>query len=252
MVRYQVNLAYDGTNFLGSQRQGKGRTVLAEIEKALKLLNWQGQNVLLAGRTDSGVHASGQVIAFDLEWKHGVEALGRALNAKLPADISVWQVKEANPDFHPRFDAVSRTYRYQVYCRETRDPLKERFAWRVYPPVDLGVLQEAAKCFPGRHDFSAFGAPMKPGGNTVRSVYRAEWIQDGGSLWFEIQANAFLYHMVRRTVYLNVAVGQKRLSIADLADAVGQARRLLPGIAPPQGLVLEKIEYAESKMTECL
>jgi tRNA pseudouridine38-40 synthase len=250
MVRYQVNLAYDGTNFFGSQRQGKGRTVLGEIEKALRLLNWQGRPVLLAGRTDSGVHASGQVIAFDLDWKHGVDALGRALNAKLPADISVWQVKEAAPEFHPRFDAISRTYRYQVYCQETRDPFKERYAWRVYPPVDLEVLQEAAKRIPGRHDYSAFGAPMKPGASTVRSVYKAEWILDGGSLWFEIQANAFLYHMVRRTVYLNVAVGQKRLSIADLTDAVENARAQIPGLAPPQGLVLEHVEYAESKMTD--
>ena len=244
MVRYQVNLAYDGTNFQGFQRQGKVRTVQAEVENALRQLNWQGRTILFAGRTDSGVHASGQIVVFDLEWAHSLEALGRALNANLPTDVSVRQVKEAKAEFHPRFDAVSRTYRYKVYFQAERDPLKDRYAWRLFPAIELDKLQDAAKCLVGTHDCSAFGAPMKAGGSTIRCINKAEWTQGNGNLWFEINANAFLYHMVRRVVYLQVAVGQNRISLEELKEAVGSAQPQIPGLAPPQGLVLEHIEYA--------
>jgi tRNA pseudouridine38-40 synthase len=243
MARYQVNLAYDGTDFLGFQRQGEARTVQAEFENALHHIGWQGKSILCAGRTDSGVHASGQVVAFDFDWKHGCEKLVKALNANLPMDVAVKAVKETYARFHPRYDARSRTYRYQVYCEEGRDPLKERYAWRIYPPLEIQPLEEAAKLIPGAHDFSAFGAPMKPGGSTTRVVYRAEWHQEENRLWFEVTANAFLYHMVRRMVYMQVMVGQQQMSLQDLSEAVEKAKPQIPGLAPPQGLVLMVVEF---------
>jgi tRNA pseudouridine38-40 synthase len=113
--RYQAILAYDGTHFLGFQRQGKGRTVQGVVEAALRQLGWQERTILAAGRTDTGVHASGQVIAFDFEWHHPVEALQKALNTLLPQDVSACEVQPTRADFHPCYDAVSRRYRYSLY-----------------------------------------------------------------------------------------------------------------------------------------
>ena len=123
MARYQIILAYDGTGFLGSQRQAGSRTAQSELEKALRKLGWHGQTVYLAGRTDTGTHASGQVAAFDLDWLHDLKELQDALNAHLPRDMAVWAVQTAADDFHPRFDASSRCYRYRLFCASVRDPL---------------------------------------------------------------------------------------------------------------------------------
>jgi len=247
MARYQVILAYDGTGFQGFQRQGaRARTVQAEVEAALRRLHWQGKSILYAGRTDAGVHASGQVIAFDLEWKHSPEALGRALNAHLAQDVAVMAVREVQPDFHPRYHAVGRAYAYRLYQAQDRDPLRDRYAWRVWPEVDVERLHRVAPLIEGRHDFGAFGAPMKPGRSTVRTVYRAFWEQlEDGLLCFRILANAFLYHMVRRLVYVQVLIGQAKLEPEALVDALERQRALPPGLAEPRGLVLERVYYPE-------
>src|SRR5690606_11536569 len=131
MARYQLTLAYDGTDFFGSQRQAKKRTVQGELENALRKLGWAGRSILLSGRTDTGVHATGQVAACDLDWAHADDELVRALNAKLPNDISVWDAKIARDDFHPRFGATSRVYSYRLFCDDVRNPIRERFAWRI-------------------------------------------------------------------------------------------------------------------------
>ncbi len=123
--RYRVRLAYDGTGFHGSQFQPELRTVQGEVEKALRKLNWQGETLLFAGRTDAGVHAVGQVIAFDYKWDHTETELQQALNSVFPQDISAVQVKKTKADFHPRYDALSRIYQYQILCSQIRDPLQE-------------------------------------------------------------------------------------------------------------------------------
>ncbi len=127
------------------------------LETALRQLGWQGRAVLPSGRTDSGVHALGQVISFNLDWKHGDGALRNALNAGLPADISVRQVSQVDPAFHPRYDALSRTYRYAIYRSEARNPLLDRFAWRQTSLPALEGMNKAAAELIGVHDFSAFG-----------------------------------------------------------------------------------------------
>lgn len=249
MARYQIILAYDGTDFLGSQRQASSRTVQSELEKALRKIGWQGKSILLAGRTDTGTHASGQVAAFDLEWAHGLDKLRRALNASLPSDMAVRKVRVAADDFHPRFDAASRRYRYRLFCSDVRDPLRERFAWRVWPAVT--ELAPLAALWPGTHDFASFGAPTHSGGSTVRTVFSAAWKKRGDEWTFDVCADAFLYRMVRRLVYLQVAAGQGRLAAETLARAresdseVRQAARsMLPaGLAPASGLTLVEVRY---------
>lgn len=245
LERYKVTLAYDGTHFFGFQRQGEARTVQLEVEAALRQLNWQGSTILSAGRTDSGVHASGHVIAFDLKWTHGLEQLSRALNAKLPEDVAVKAIEVAPADFHPRFDATARCYRYQVFFAHQRDPLLRRYAWRVWPSCQIESLQAAADLLRGTHDFAAFGTPPRPGGSTIRAVFQAGWQLDESMAHFEVTANAFLYHMVRRMVYVQVMVGQQRVSLDDLREALTAPARakLTPGLAPPQGLILKQVLY---------
>jgi tRNA pseudouridine38-40 synthase len=245
MARYQIILAYDGTNFLGFQRQGRGRSVQGEVENALREIGWQGRAILAAGRTDTGVHAAGQVIAFDFEWKHQTEDLQRALNANLPPDVAVQRVMLATEDFHPRFSARGRTYEYHLFSAPHRHPLREHYAWRIYPPLELNTLKEAANLLVGTHDFAAFGSPPRPGGSTIREVFRAEWQALGDALRFEVTANAFLYRMVRRMVYLQTLVGAGQLSLKELGGGIADQTPLTPGLAPAQGLVLKEVLYEE-------
>jgi tRNA pseudouridine38-40 synthase len=252
MARYQVTLAYDGAGFSGFQKQAEARTVQAEVEAALRLLSWTGESILAAGRTDAGVHASGQVIAFDLDWQHSPEELLRALNANLPGDVAVQEVRVVHPHFHPRYDAYSRWYRYYLFCHPVRHPIRERYAWRVWPDVSLERLKTAAAFLTGRHDFQSFGSPPRPGGSTIRTVFQAQWKVErgaGGMEWlvFEIGGEAFLYHMVRRLVYLQVEVGQGRKEPEKIADCL-EGTREVKGLAPAHGLFLAEVRYQTKAM----
>jgi tRNA pseudouridine38-40 synthase len=252
MARYQLTLAYDGTDFFGSQRQAKSRTVQGELEKALLKLGWNGRSVILAGRTDTGVHATGQVASVDLDWSHSDGDLVRALNAVLPADMSVKEARMVPAKFHPRFDARSRRYCYKLFCQPVRDPIRERFAWRVWPVVDADILANAAKFFHGSHDFSAFGSPTTSKGGTVRMVMKAEWTQVKQDEWhFEVQANAFLYRMVRRLVFVQVTIAQGKLSAEAIARSLAQQAKagsrteITAGLAPAHGLMLVEVMYPD-------
>ena len=246
MARYKLILAYDGTAFAGSQRQVKHRTVQGELEKALKELDWSGRSVTLAGRTDTGVHASGQVAAFDLEWNHGLEHLRDALNANLPFDIAVKNVEVVDAKFHPRFDATSRCYRYHLFCQNIRDPLREKMAWRVWPAFNSDVLIETAGVFLGQHDFSAFGSPSREQSSTMRTVMLSEWRKLDNEWQYEVRADAFLYRMVRRLVFVQVAVAQGKCLKETVVKALDrpQIRNEIPaGLAPAHGLTLVEVIY---------
>ncbi len=246
MARYQIILAYDGTGLSGSQRQATARTAQSELEKALRRLGWQGKSVLLAGRTDSGVHASGQVAAFDLEWHHPDDALVRALNSNLPQEMAVSAAKIVADDFHPRFDARSRRYRYRLYSQPLRDPLRDRYLWRVWPTFDGSALQAAAQLITGKHDFAAFGTPPRPESSTVRTVVKAEWRTLGDEWIFEVQADAFLYHMVRRLVFVQMAVAQGKYPVQGIAEMLAGTAQVVPvGLAPANGLSLVEVTYTE-------
>lgn len=246
MARYKLTVSYEGTGFAGSQRQSRRRTVQSELEQALRALGWVGRSVILAGRTDAGVHALGQVAALDLEWDHGQETLHKALNANLPSDMAVRSVELAEAGFHPRFDATARRYRYRIYCQPIRDPLRERLMWRVWPDVHVADLRATAAIFLGRHDFSAFGsAPGKRGG-TVRTVSAVEWEAPQDERCFEIEADAFLYRMVRKLVLVQVVVAQGRITSETVKQALESASRtkaLPAGLAPAHGLTLVQVNY---------
>lgn len=250
MARYKLILAYDGTNFQGFQRQRQkksavsSRTVQDVVETALLKLGWQGGTVMAAGRTDSGVHASGQVVAFDLEWGHSLEELQRALNANLPRDVAARSLTCVEENFHPRYDAQARRYSYRLFCDPVRDPLQERFAWRLWPAVEYDLMEKAARLLVGTHDFAAFGSPPHRGGSTVRTVLEAAWHREAAFLVFEIAANAFLYHMVRRLVFQQVDIGQGKANLEILSRRLeGPPADPQQGLAPPQGLTLVEVEY---------
>ncbi|MEW6402574.1 MAG: tRNA pseudouridine(38-40) synthase TruA [Chloroflexota bacterium] len=244
MARYQVILAYDGTGFQGSQRQANRRTVQGDFEKSLRKLGWTGKSVIMAGRTDTGVHATGQVAAFDLDWAHTDEQLLKALNAELPLDIAVKSLCATSADFHPRFDATSRRYRYRLFCEPIRDPLREKFAWRVWPAVDENALEQSAGFFIGTHDFAAFGSPTTPKGTTVRTVTKAEWKKMPDGEWrFEVRADAFLYRMVRRLVFVQVSVARGKCSGEEVRIALKEQAKLPAGLAPAHGLTLVEVTY---------
>jgi tRNA pseudouridine38-40 synthase len=246
MARYKLTLAYDGTAFSGSQRQARRRTVQEELEKALRALGWLGASAVLAGRTDAGVHASGQVAAADVEWRHSSDALRDALNARLPRDVVVVAVEIVNGRFHPRFDAVCRRYRYVVRCQAVRDPLHERTTWTTWPPPDEAILTRLAKCFVGRHDFGAFGSATRRGGSTVRTVTESQWTGANEEWCFEIAADSFLYRLVRRLVYVQIAAAQRRCPEEVVLGALESglpAAEVVAGLAPPQGLVLVGVQY---------
>jgi len=250
MARYQVILAYDGTAYCGFQRQVHSQTVQAVVEQALRCIGWRGRTILAAGRTDTGVHATGQVVAFDLEWNHSEQDLLAALNANLPHDVAGSSVRMVTAKFHPRYDAVTRLYRYRIYCQPTRDPLLDRYAWHVWPELDLKSMQAGAGYVLGTHDFAAFGNPPRKGGSTIRRVTKANWepiLSDNPDvlrLEFEIAADGFLNRMVRRLVYLQVEIGHCRQAPEVVSKYLkAPSRIMVTGQAPPNGLTLVEVTY---------
>jgi tRNA pseudouridine38-40 synthase len=246
--RYRATLAYDGTAYQGFQRQiGDTPTIQLAVEDAIERVTAQRVTVHGAGRTDTGVHATGQVIAFEVEWGHGETALLKALNANLPDDIALQDMAEA-PGFHPRFDATSRLYRYRVIQADHRQPTLRRAAWQVRGDLNGDVMGACAGLLMGEHDFAAFGKSPQ-GENTVRTVFQSEWMAEPaqyGTLWtYTIEANAFLQHMVRRIVWLHIAAGRGRLTVSQFEDLFRRAELPKEGsIAPPMGLTLEIVKYS--------
>lgn len=252
-IPFGATLAYDGSAYVGFQRQaGDTPTIQLMVERALASLGAADATVRAAGRTDRGVHAIGQVISFTIAWRHDEAELLRALNAKLPPDIALQQIwRIGGEGFHPRFDARSRRYRYQLLLAAQRQPLGERYAWCLQPPLDEAAMQDAAQLLLGEHDFASFGTPPQ-GENTVREVYTSEWSGErrllGRALTYSVEANGFLQHMVRRIVGALVAVGRGQRSLAHFAEILRAAQRgLVSQLAPPQGLMLEAVRYDEGR-----
>jgi tRNA pseudouridine38-40 synthase len=254
-MKYRARLAYDGTAYQGFQRQLAGRpTIQSTVEEAIQRVTGETSTVIGAGRTDSGVHATGQVIAFQVEgWARGEAILLKALNAALPHDIALQDLALAEPDFHPRFDAATRLYRYRVLNAAQPQPLLRDRTWRVWRPLDGAPMQAGAALLIGQHNFAAFGTPPRPGSNTIRRVIQSGWTLDEsgyGPLWtYTVEAEAFLKHMVRRMVAALVAIGRGEWSVDTLEERV-KARALIDSLplAPPQGLTLEAVTYTpESK-----
>ena len=217
----------------------------AEVEDALRRIGWNGESILGAGRTDAGVHATGQVVAFDLDWKHGQAALLRAVNAMLPPTIAAKEVSEAALDFHPRYAARSRRYRYTIYNSAVRAPILARYAWYLPPPeLSLTALNTASSRLVGRKDFATFGTPPDEEGHTVRMLYEAVWKRTSEVWTFDIEADAFLYRMVRSIVGTLRRVGLGEMTPDEFADTLAAADRSRSGPpAPPNGLCLIEVKY---------
>lgn len=262
MPRVAGLIAYDGTDFCGFQVQREAATVQGALEEALTDLTGALCRVSGAGRTDTGVHAKGQVIAVEVPWRHSLAALRQAWNQRLPASILVRSLTEAPPGFHPRFSAEERTYRYTMWapaCREEgerRFPLVDRFAVTLPKRPDLEAMNEAARLLIGTHDFATFGqAPQ--GNNTVRRIGSLFWERVEESLpaldpypverlVLTITANAFLRRMARNLAGSLLAVGLGTWQTDELAAALEakDRSRSAPPLAP-NGLVLERVQYAE-------
>jgi tRNA pseudouridine38-40 synthase len=272
----KITLAYDGTRFVGWQRQARapqgarlGRGVEADGESIQGLLEgalatFEGGPVTAhgAGRTDAGVHALGQVASASVSFTHPVETLVRALNAQLPEDIRVLEVADAPADFHARFSARSKTYRYQIRAGSVGDPFTRAFAWQLAERLDVAVMREAAAALVGTHDFAAFRSAGTQTTSTVRTIVRSEVVDSGpdpvasptprsgaggGSrsvVAYEVTGNGFLRHMVRAIVGTLVEIGRgwrPRDSMAQLLD--GGARADAGATAPPHGLFLVRVDY---------
>ena len=247
LERYKFTVSYDGTLYRGSQRQANQKTVQLELENALREIGWQGTAILSAGRTDSGVHAEGQVFSAEISWNHGTDRLRAALNAHLSPEMAVREAQLVQPKFHPRYDARSRRYRYRIFFDEVRNPLRERYAWRIGSDYSFAMLQRASETVVGEHDFSAFGSPPRKGGATVRSVYRSNWIKSASDeIEYLVEANGFLYHMVRRLVYLQMTLAQGKISWQDWIGAVTTGKIDTTGLAPSCGLTLMCVNYPDT------
>lgn len=244
-------IAYDGTEYHGFQRQVESQpTVQSAIEQVLGQFTRKPVTLLGSGRTDSGVHAAGQVITFSLAWRHDCEALRRALNANLPEDIAILQLKQVSPSFHPRFDAQRRAYEYHIHTNPVRQPFKRRFSWYVPQDLDEEKMNHAASSLLGAHNFATFGQPPQ-GNNFIRELFVAHWTRSGYDLTFRIEANAFLYRMVRSIVGSLKLVGEGAWSVEEFVRAMRAIDRSRCGtVAPPQGLHLVSITYENLNWSE--
>lgn len=250
MRNIALRIEYDGTDFVGSQWQNNGRSVQGALEAAWEHLTGERQRVALAGRTDAGVHARGQVANVQTATRHDIATIRRGLNGNLPEDVAALEACEVSPGFHARHTAVRREYRYVIDNAPQPAPLLRRHAAHVGRALDAGAMDRALAEIVGTHDFAPFSdGPQE--GSTVRTCYEAHCART--ELWGEpvvtvdIAANAFLRHMVRNIVGTLMLVGGGRLGIDGLATMLADSGRRRPrALAPAHGLYLMSVRYPEA------
>ena len=242
--RWKCVCAYDGTGFTGWQSQVGAAGVQDVIEARLQEVLKAPVRIHGSGRTDSGVHARGQVFHFDAAWAHGADRLGRALRTGLPETIQIRSVRAVAADFHARFQATKKRYVYHVRLGDA-DPFTRPFCLEVLRPLDLVAMEAAARVLRGRHDFRAFTAfNGTEREDAVREVSRLEIVRRGRRLQIIAEAEGFLYKMVRSLVGALLAVGEGRLTPERVREIlVSRERTALVKTAPPQGLFLERVFY---------
>jgi tRNA pseudouridine38-40 synthase len=245
-VRYRARVEYDGTDFAGFQLQPGARTVQGALEAALAhLSDGHRARVSAAGRTDAGVHAVGQVIAFDYGGGLSRADLRRALDALLPRDVAVRDLRPATPGFQPR-RALRREYRYSIW-NGARSPLRERTALGMRQRLDVAAMERAAAMLVGRHDFRAFGGPL--GRHSVRTIHQIRVRRNGSAVTIDVEADAFLRQMVRAIAAALIRVGRGGATAEDVAAALrSKSGRAFAGeIAPAKGLCLRRVIYGPAE-----
>lgn len=244
--RFRLTIEYDGRPFMGWQRQAHGPSVQAAIEDALKLIVGHESTVHAAGRTDAGVHATGQVAHVDIERPITAFRLMEALNARLrPNPVAILDCTEVSPGFHARFDCIGRAYRYRIVTRRAPLTFDRGLAWRVPQRLDAAAMHEAAQLLVGRHDFTTFRAVYCQAKSPVKTLDRLDVERIGDEVLIHAEARSFLHHQVRSMVGCLKLVGDGSWSAADLRDALRAADRSRLGLnAPPDGLTLIAARYA--------
>ena len=245
MNRYKCIIAYDGSDYSGYQIQPKKRTIQSQIEAILtKMHKGAAVKISASGRTDAGVHAKGQVIHFDSPLSLPEQKWEMALNSMLPEDISVLSVEKTAPDFHARFDANGKEYRYFLYQSPKRDPFQRKYAFHYPYPLSLEAMREASSYLLGTHDFSSFCSARTEVEDKVRTIETIEIIQEGESISFRFTGNGFLYNMVRILVGTLVEIGSGKRNPKDIVEILDKKDRRYAGkTAPGQGLYLWKVLY---------
>ena len=244
MRTIKLTVAYDGSGFVGWQRQDAGESIQGLIEDALAKIEGNVVTLHGAGRTDAGVHALAQVASARIAAGLDDATLTRALNANLPPAIRVDGVETVPDDFHARFSATGKTYEYRVWNGPAMPPFMRLYAWHVPQPLDVAAMNEASRAIVGEHDFAAFQGTGSRTHSTVRRVTSAEWRANGAALTFAISGEGFLRHMVRSLAGTLVEVGHGRRPVDDLARLVAAPERSDAGrTAPPHGLFLVSVLY---------
>ena len=248
MRSFRLTLSYDGTAYAGWQVQDNGRTIQAELEAALLQVTGESIRAVASGRTDAGVHALGQVVSFSSGTRLSAEVLRKALDANLPRDIVVREVREAPAGFHAIRDALRKRYRYVVQDGPVRDVFSRTQAWYCAQRLDVEAMRTAARALLGKHDFSSFEAAGSPRVSSVRTIYDLTVERRTGDFLerviFEVEADGFLYNMVRNLVGSLVEVGRGRQEPAWIARVLAAQDRKVAGMtAPPQGLFLVSVDY---------
>lgn len=245
-MRYKLVIEYDGTEYCGWQVQASGRTIQGVLEEAIYQLSGERQRVAAAGRTDAGVHASGQVVSFVLDVAKPMDTVLRALNALTPRDITVRSGEIVAGDFDPRRAARRRQYVYRIWNERFPSPFHRRYTWHVARPLDLAAMQEGAEHLLGEHDFSALRAADCEADNPVRRITHSELRREGSQILYRIEATAFLKHMVRTIVGTLAEVGLGDRSAASIAAVLAARDRSLAGpTAPACGLCLTEVRYED-------
>ena len=249
--RIALCIAYDGTDYAGWQRQKNGLSIQQVVEETIERLFAEPVYLIASGRTDAGVHAEGQVAAFDLMHEVPVERLMAALNSNLPETIRIMDAWEAEPDFQPRYDAKRKTYRYAVYNADILPPQRRLYAVREYRRIDWDLVAQALQSIEGTHDFAAFHSTGSSEKSTERTIYEARTYvsaDDADMHFIELTGNGFLYNMVRIIVGTVLDIGCGKRNISCIEDAFRTGDRDLTGpTAPAKGLTLVRVEYEKTR-----
>ncbi len=245
-MRYAMVVEYDGTAYAGWQRQKNAVSIQQKIEEAMEIVLGKKTVIVGSGRTDSGVHALGQVAHFDSEKELNTRSTMYSINSLLPSDVKLQKLFKVEQDFHAQYSAKRKTYLYRAYVSESASPLKDKYYARVLPDVDFDKMVREASKLVGKHDFKAFCSTGSSINSTEREIYAFELKKEGDEIIFEITGNGFLYNMVRIIVGTLFFVGKGKLEEGTIEKMLQSGQRKLGGKTfPACGLTLKQVEYME-------